>query len=281
MGCCVCIEQGQVGVVESFGKFDGVLPPGFATINPCSQEIKGTVALHTRMLTADVHTPTADQADVLVTVGVVFRAIPSKCHLAFYRLNSAGDTIRSFIIANLRPLIRSKTVDELYMERDALSNSIKGELETILGGYGYEVVDILVMEMKLVGRVRDAVTQQVVQRYARSIAEHEGQIKRIVQLAHSEANVEIDRLNGVGTAEARRIISSAFRRGVSEGHEHSEHHNNVGEETSESEVMAMMLLLQYYDMLSEIKRGKTIFMPLVRQHDQGGAVIPAASTRPM
>jgi regulator of protease activity HflC (stomatin/prohibitin superfamily) len=275
MGCCVCVEQGSVGILESLGKFDGVLPPGCSSVNCLTHEVKGTVALHTRMLTAEVQTPTADQADVHVSVGVMYRAIPSKCHLAFYRLGSAGDTIRSFIVSNLRPLIRSKTVDELYLERDSLSNAIKGELETILSSFGYEVVDLLILEMKLVGRVREAVNQQVLQFYARSIASHEGNIKRIVQLAHSEANVEIDRLNGVGTAEARRIISSAFRQGMAAGNVEG----NEVEGPSESEVMAMMLLLQYYDMLSDLKRGKTIFMPLIRNPDSNAP--PVAPPMPM
>lgn len=256
MGCCIVIPQGEAGMMEDMGKFTAVLPPGWHCID-CSKEVAGNVSFRTVMATAEVNAPTGDQADIHVKIGIMYRAMPSKCHLAYYRLSNPMEQIRSFIVSTLRPLIRSKTVDELFEERDELSAKVKGNLGEILEGFGYELMDVLILDLALVGRVRDAMNAMVVNKFGRLVASVEGNISRIGQLAIANANVEMDRLRGVGTAEARNIISASFRAGMENGQGQSN-----GEEPTESEIMAMMLMLQYYDMISDLSVDRTIFMPM-------------------
>lgn len=274
--CCAQIEQGHVGIVEDLGKFADVLPPGFHCFS-LTRSVKGALSLKGQYHTAEVKSITSDQADVKCVLGIMYRVMPESCHLAYYRLNRADVQITNFVVGAVRPLIITKTLDALFLERDELSQIVKQELCEKMAEFGYEILDVLFANLIVEGRVRQSMNEQMTQRYNRELAEVRQNTSNIRQIALSNANVEVERLDGVGTAEARKILASAF---TTASHEQaaiaSSHDVGSGAQQSatvalkppsEIEVMAMMLMMQYYDMLRDVKKTMTYFMPLASSSD--------------
>eukprot|EP00742_Colponemidia_sp_Colp-10_P022317 GILJ01026336.1.p2 GENE.GILJ01026336.1~~GILJ01026336.1.p2 ORF type:complete len:270 (+),score=37.77 GILJ01026336.1:1206-2015(+) len=253
--CCVTVEQGNLAIIENLGKFVDVLPPG-CHITSCVESVKGTLSLKSQYTTARIQSVTSDQADVVCVVGIMYRVMPENCHLAFYRLSNPTGQIQNFVVSAIRPLIRSKTLDEIYLERDELSNVARSELVEKMAEFGYEIMDVLFVHLDVEGRIKNSMNQQMTQKFNRELSEVQQQTSNIRQLALSHANVEIERLDGYGTAEARKVLASAFSS--------RDHQEGAVEVASETEIMSMMLMMQYYDMLKDVKKTLTYFMPMAR-----------------
>ena len=244
-------------MVERLGKFDDVLPPG-CHCTGLTRSVKGALSLKAQYLRAEAKSITSDQADVTCILGIVFRVMPESCHLAFYRLARADSQIRTFVVGAVRPLLITRTLDQLFLERDELSNTVRRELEEKMSEFGYEILDVLFVNLVVEGKVRQSMNEQMTQRYNRELAEVQQHTSNIRQIALSNANVEVERLDGVGTAEARKVLASALSTSASA----SAGEGGGSEGASEIEVMSMMLMTQYYDMLKDVRKTITYFMPL-------------------
>lgn len=244
-----------MAIVENLGKFVDVLPPGCHCFS-CFESVRGTLSLKVQYTSANVNSVTSDQADITCVVGIMYRVMPENCHLAFYRLANPVNQIQNFVVSAVRPLIRTKTLDEIFLEKDELSNAAKSELVEKMSEFGYEIMDVLIVHLDVEYRIKNSMNQQMAQKYNRELAEVQQRTANIRQLALSQANVEVERLDGVGTAEARKVLASAFT--VRDRHEVADQ----AHASSETEVMSMMLMMQYYDMLKDVKKTLTYFMPL-------------------
>jgi len=70
MGCCYCVEEAKVGIVESFGKYDRVIYPGCRALNPCSENVIGSLSLKVIQHNVDIETRTKDNVFVTIKLAV-------------------------------------------------------------------------------------------------------------------------------------------------------------------------------------------------------------------
>jgi len=70
MGCCYCVEEVQVGVVESFGKYNRVIYPGCNCLNPCSEAVIGSLSLQVIQHEVTIETRTKDNVFVTIKLAV-------------------------------------------------------------------------------------------------------------------------------------------------------------------------------------------------------------------
>lgn len=263
--CCCCwalVGQSNAGILETVGgQFYDVLPPGCTCFNPCSSKFAGVQTLRPQMITCDINAMTKDRATVYIKVGIVFRAIPSVVHRAYYSMSATGDQIRSLVIATLRGFIPEKTLDELFLERSHIATMIQQTVGPTLQNYGFEIIDVLLEDVDVRGPVRDSMNQQVFQKYNRVAQQCLGEIEKIKQITAAEGRAEADRLSGVGTANERTAIASAFQEGVS------------GPNGSDSAMVAMLLMIQYFDMVDALsKTGKVKPLSYFMPQKQGGGL---------
>jgi len=71
MGCCYCVEEAQVGIVERFGKYSRVVYPGCNCLNPCGDNVIGTLSLKVIQYNVDIETRTKD--NVFITINLAVR----------------------------------------------------------------------------------------------------------------------------------------------------------------------------------------------------------------
>jgi len=70
MGCCVCVKESQIGVLESFGQFDSIAYPGVTCINCISQSLAGTLSLRVEQYRLNVETRSKDNVFINLQIAV-------------------------------------------------------------------------------------------------------------------------------------------------------------------------------------------------------------------
>lgn len=247
------------------GQFDDVIPPGLTCFNPCSQKLSGVQSLKVQLVRCDMNIISKDRATVFVKAAIIYRAIPSQVHRSYYSMTGAKDQIRSFVVSNLRGLLPTKTLDEIFMERDQIAASIRSTLAETLSNYGFELCDVLIEDVDVRGPIRESMNQQVFQRYNRVAEQYRGEIQKIAQIKKAEGEAEASRLRGEGTAMERSAIATAFQ------------HNMDGFDLSGtmefSELTALVLMTQYFDMVNDISNnGKVKPSSYYFPQKQGGGL---------
>lgn len=262
MMCCACIGQGDAGIIEELGKFKDVIPPGLTTLNPCTQSVAGVVSLRLRTMQCVVHSTTSEKTSVAARVTIMYRAIPSLVHTAFYSLSDPEEQIKSFVENALRGELPSHTLDKLFVMKNEIAHKAMIDLAQRLNQYGFEVIDLLILEFDPARDVVAAMNQQTIQRYQREVAQVKGSITRMESIMEAEAEAEAKRLSGVGAAEMNKGVSGGLGSALQQF--------NAGDQSSA--VMAMVLMEHYLAMMEEIAHAEGNHTYLV-----GNSVAPMAS----
>lgn len=249
--CWSIINQSEAGVLVSVGgEFYDVIGPGCNFVNPCNARLAGTISLRPQSSTAIISGTTKDQATVDLKVAVLYKAIPSEVHRAYFSLTGASHQIQSFVTSTLRSVVPQKTLDELFLERSHLADIVRDALAVTLHGFGFELMDVLILDVEVKGNVRNAMNNQAKQKYDRISQQYLGEIAKIQSVKAAEAHAEADRLSGIGTAAERNAITLAFQEGL-DGFDRNG-------QMSESELIATMLMIQYFDMMNDVVNAKEL-----------------------
>jgi regulator of protease activity HflC (stomatin/prohibitin superfamily) len=243
--CCVVVSQSRAGILERIGgQFDDVLPPGIHCINPCGHKLAGTQTLRTQLLKCETEAMTRDSASVHVKVTIIYKAIAAQVHRAYYSMSGTQQQITSLVVAHLRGSIPEKTLDEVFLERQQIATQLRNTVGSTLQNYGFDLIDVLMEDVAPGMRVREAMNAQVYQRYNRVVQEIQGEIAMIKRVKAAEAEAEQSRLRGEGTAKERSAIAQGFEDGM-QG-------RDKNGQVSESELTAIILMTQYFDMLNDL-----------------------------
>lgn len=252
--CCgwACIQQSNVGIIERFGEFADVIPPGASYIGCCTHTLKGSMSLRTRLMYVSTQSATADRVMLELKTVVMYHVIPSECHTAYYSLSSL-DQIRSYVDNAMRGQIARCTYDAIFHSKEQISNEVRQMLRPELEHRGFEVDEILIKDIVVPRELRFASEQQLQNRYLYEANLHRAEANKIMVMKQAEAESEVKRLSGVGAAHMQMGVSAGFGDLVSRFQD--------GEQTSE--IMAMILMQQYFDTLSQLgkSKGHTVFMP--------------------
>jgi len=70
MGCCACIEESHVGMIESFGAFSSVAHPGITCMNCFSSRVAGQLSLRVEQHKINIETRSKDNVFVTIRMAV-------------------------------------------------------------------------------------------------------------------------------------------------------------------------------------------------------------------
>ena len=96
--CCATVPQASVAVIEKWGKFAKLAPPGWNWILCCfGESVAGTVSLRVKQSSVDIETKTKDNVFVTLTVVVQYQVLPDSVYDAFYRLSNPTEQIKAYV----------------------------------------------------------------------------------------------------------------------------------------------------------------------------------------
>src|ERR1700761_9178815 len=250
------VRTSQAGLVERFGKFNRIVRPGLHLLIPYAERVF-FVSLQVQQAQFSVETKTRDNVFVQIPVSVQYQVLDDKIVDAFYRLSQPQKQIESFVFNSILGHVPKLTLDETFEQQSGISVAVKNELDTIMSGFGFNILTALVTDIIPDVKVKTAMNDINAAQRAQVAAQARGEAEKILKVKQAEAEAESKALQGNGIARERQAIID----GLSASIEHFQH--GVPGSTA-GEVMALVLLTQYFDTLRDIgTRGgtNTLFLP--------------------
>lgn len=256
--CCKLhvVEQSTVGVLETWGKFNRVLEPGFYCIG-FGQALRGLMSLRIEQLNVKCETKTKDNVFVTLVASIQYRTVKEKVENAFYTLYNPHRQIEAYVNDVLRGGVPKLDLDSVFLAKNDLAKDVETQLEKAMSAYGYEIVHTLIVDIEPDARVKAAMNDINAAQRQRVAATDKAEAEKILQVKRAEAEAETKYLSGVGVARQREAIVTGLRDSI------LAFSNNVPG-TTPKEVLDMVLLTQYFDTMKDIgasSKNTTLFLP--------------------
>ncbi|CAM9975749.1 unnamed protein product [Ectocarpus sp. 6 AP-2014] len=258
MACCFqCIPNAEIGVIERLGKYQGLAQPGFTCILWPLDSIVAKLSTRVQQLDVRMETKTKDNVFVTAVVSVQYQPIKSKIYDAFYRLTDPQAQIRSYVYDVVRSTLPKLDLDQAFDSKEDIAIAVKNQLEEVMQEYGYQILQALVTDMDPDARVKGAMNEINASKRLREAATNKAEADKIMQVKAAEAEAESKYLSGVGVSRQRKAIVDGLRDSV-------QTFSETIDGTSPKDVMDLLLLTQYFDMLRDVgqsSRAATVFLP--------------------
>jgi regulator of protease activity HflC (stomatin/prohibitin superfamily) len=204
-----------------------------------------------------VETKTRDNVFVQIPVSVQYQILSDKIYDAFYKLSSPQKQIESFVFNSILGHVPKLSLDETFEQQSGISINVKTELDATMSNFGYNILNALVTDIIPDAKVKEAMNDINAAQRAQVAAQARGEAEKILKVKQAEAEAESKALQGKGIAAERQAIIDGLRSSIENFRE------GVPGATA-SDVMALVLLTQYFDTLKDIgtKSGNnTVFLP--------------------
>ena len=255
------VRTKQVAIIEAFGRFDKIVPAGPCLVLPW-QKVAAKLSLKVQEMQVGVETKTSDDVFVKLLMAVQYHVIPERAKEAYYELANPIQQIESYIFDEVRSTVPNMELDEVFRNKDKIAAAVKDNLKETMDKYGYNIIGALVNDIDPDARVKEAMNEINAAQRLRKAAEEKGEAEKILTVKKAEADAESTILNGKGIAGQRKAIVDGLRESVEDFQE-----GVAG--VSTKDVLQLILMTQYFDMLKEVgatSRNSTILIP----HSPGG-----------
>ena len=140
---CVIVSQGDVRVVENFGKFERVAFPGLHFVFPClCQNAKPPLSMRLQQIEVYCETKTKENVFVNIKIAVQsqIEAYEPSIRSAQYRLQNALSQIESYVFDVVRSSVPKLDLDEVFTSKGEISDGIRHSLSDAMGSFGYKII---------------------------------------------------------------------------------------------------------------------------------------------
>ena len=231
------IRTYTAGVVERFGKFNRIAQPGLHFLVPWCETVR-FMDLQIRQADVNVETKSKDNVFVTIPVSVQYQVLPDKVFEAYYKLSFPQKQIESYVFNSILGHVPTLTLDEAFE-------------------FGYNILKALVTDIVPDAKVKAAMNDINAAQREQTAAQARGEAEKILKVKQAEAEAQSKALQGEGVAKQRQAIIQGLQASV-------EQFKTAVEGSTARDVMAMVLLTQYFDTLRDIGtagKSNTILLP--------------------
>ena len=243
-------------MVERFGKFNRVAQPGLHVLVPWCETVR-FMDLQIRQADVNVETKSKDNVFVTIPVSVQYQVLPEKVFEAYYKLSSPQKQIESYVFNSILGHVPTLTLDEAFEQQAQISAAVKKELDVVMSEFGYNILKALVTDIVPDAKVKSAMNDINAAQREQTAAQARGEAEKILKVKQAEAEAQSKALQGEGVAKQRAAIIQGLQASV-------EQFKSAVEGSTARDVMAMVLLTQYFDTLRDIGtlgKSSTILLP--------------------
>ncbi|KAK4750416.1 hypothetical protein SAY87_003898 [Trapa incisa] len=255
---CIQVDQSNVAIKETFGKFDEVLEPGCHCLPWfLGSQLAGHLSLRVQQLDVKCETKTKDNVFVNVVASIQYRALTEKASDAFYKLSNTKSQIQAYVFDVIRASVPRLNLDDAFEQKNEIARAVEDELEKAMSAYGYEIVQTLIVDIEPDERVKRAMNEINAAARLRVATNEKAEAEKILQIKRAEGEAEAKYLAGLGIARQRQAIVDGLRDSVLGFSE-----NVPG--TTAKDVLDMVLVTQYFDTMKEIgasSKSSAVFIP--------------------
>lgn len=239
------VDQRTIAIVQRLGRFTREAGPGIQTKIPFIDKVAGRVNLRVQQLDVEIETKTEDNVFVRMVVAVQYYVLPETVYDAFYKLDNAHRQITSFVFDVVRAQVPKIRLDDVFEKKDDIADIVKSELSHVMEEFGFSILKALVTDIDPDEKVKQSMNEINAAQRARVAATERGEADRIIKVKSAEGDAQSKALQGRGIADQRQAIVAGLRDSVDE-------FRKSVPGTTAKDVMNLVLMTQYFDMLKEI-----------------------------
>ena len=259
--CCLCLTQkvaqvrtGEVGVVESFGKYQRLAEPGenllYAPLGSLMEFEKIARKMTMRIVETRVTANTKTEDNVFVTIDVtILYKIPevSKVRDAAYKLDNVPTQLQDYVESTIRTLVSKVKIDDVFTLGKELRKAVLDEAAAKMLEFGYEIVDTLVTGIEPEPKVKASMNQINLEARMKLAQVNAAEAQKAIDIKRAEGRAEAKHLDGVGLARMRGAMIDGFAQSVSTL-------NVADDDKFSGDATQLLLTTQYLDMLEALGR---------------------------
>ncbi len=239
------IKTSEVGIIARFGRFVRVAQPGLGMKWPFIETVAGRITLRVMKIDLQMETKTKDNVFVTIPLSVQTRVNPERVYDAFYKLSDPQAQIEAYVEQVILGHVPTMTLDDLFAQQANIALAVKAELDGDMAEFGYEIVNVLVTDIVPDAKVKAAMNDINAAERARIAAQARGEAEKILEVKKAEAQAQSKALQGKGIADERTAIIQGLKTSL-------EDLKQAVSGVNDTEVMQLLMMTQYFDMLKAI-----------------------------
>ncbi len=214
------------------------------------------IDLKIRQADVSVETKTKDNVFVTIPVSVQYQVLEDKIYESYYKLSMPQKQIESYVFNSILGHVPNLDLDQTFVQQATISATVKKELGEVMSGFGYSILKALVTDIIPDPKVKSAMNDINAAQREQLAAQARGEAEKILKVKQAEAESESKALQGKGVAAQRQAIIEGLQGSV-------EQFSKAVPGSTAHDVMALVLMTQYFDTLREIGtlgKSSTIFL---------------------
>jgi hypothetical protein len=189
---------------------------------------------------------------------------------------SPAQQITAHVYDVMRAQLPTLELDAVFEAKEELALAVKNALSETMSNYGYQILQALITDIDPDQRVKNAMNEINSSKRLKYAVAERAEGDKILQVKSAEAEAEAKYLSGVGVAKQRKAIVDGLKSSIVD-------FEDCVEGSSTKEIMSLLLLTQYFDMVRDVGSAshcRTTFVPTSKTlgDDMRSALIQASAT---
>lgn len=216
LGCFVTINQGLIGVVTMFGKYQRIMRPGLNFKIPFLEQIYKKVSVQNRSVELEFQAVTIDQANVYFKSMLLYSVLnhdEETIKNVAFKFISDKDLMQALVRTvegSIRAFVSTKKQAEVLNVRRDIVENVKEQVDLQLESWGYHLQDLQINDITFDEAIITSMSKVVASNNLKAAAENEGQALLITKTKAAEAEGNAIKI----AAEAERQAAQLRGQGV-------------------------------------------------------------------
>src|SRR6187455_992604 len=261
------INQGFIGVITMFGRYQRIERPGLRMKLPLIESVHKRVSIQNRSVELEFQAVTQDQANVyfksmlLYSVQNADEETIKKVAFKFIADKDLMQALIRTIEGNIRSFVATKKQAEVLGLRKEIVEYVKVEIDHTLEEWGYHLMDLQINDITFDKAIIDSMSKVVASNNLKAAAENEGQALLITKTKGAEAEGNAIKISAEAEKEAARLRGQGvalFRQEVARGM--TEAAEQMKQANLDTNVILFSMWTEAVKNFAEFGKGNVIFL---------------------
>ncbi len=261
------VNQGYIGVITLFGKYQRIVRPGLRWKIPVLEQMYKKISIQNRSVELEFQAVTQDQANVYfksMLLYAVQNADEETIKRVAFKFITDRDLMQALIRTiegNIRSFVATKKQAEVLGLRREIVQYVKVEIDHTLEEWGYHLQDLQINDITFDKVILDSMSKVVASNNLKAAAENEGQALLITKTKAAEADGNSIKISAEAEKEAARLRGQGvalFRKEVAAGM--SEAAEQMKQANLDTNVILFSMWTEAIKNFAEYGKGNVIFL---------------------
>ena len=261
------INQGYIGVITMFGKYQRIVLPGLRMKLPLLESVYKRISYQNRSVELEFQAITGDQANVYFKSMLLYSVQDQQeetIKKVAFKFVSDRDMMQALvrtIEGSMRTYVASKKQAEVLGLRKEIVEYVKEQVDHTLENWGYHLQDLQINDITFDKMILDSMSKVVASNNLKAAAKNEGQALLITKTKGAEAEGNAIKISAEAEKEAARLRGQGvalFRQEVARGM--TEAAEQMKQANLDTNVILFSMWTEAIKNFAEFGKGNVIFL---------------------